>query len=64
MNESIMYDINELASILNVSAIFIRKLMRAKEIPYLKIGAKLLFEKNEIDMWLDKHRHNSELLNN
>lgn len=57
---SVMYDIRELASHLNVSVILIRKLIRAHQIPYVRIGAKLLFEKEEIDKWLKERRHNSE----
>ena len=50
--ESNMLDIKQLSKFLNVSISLIRKLIRGNEIPYIKIGTKLLFQKNEINKWL------------
>lgn len=49
---SVNFDIKECSSYLNISVSLIRKLIRKKEIPYSRIGVKLLFSKNEIDNWL------------
>jgi len=55
-----MLDIKQCAEFLNVSISMIRKLVRKNKIPYNKIGAKLLFSKNEIDKWLLDHQINCE----
>ena len=49
---SVNFDIKECSSYLNISVSLIRKLIRNKEMPYTRIGVKLLFSKNEIDNWL------------
>lgn len=55
-----MLDIKQLSEYLNISVSLIRKLIRKKEIPYNKIGVKLLFSKNEIDKWLNETQINYE----
>jgi len=57
---SILFNITELADYLNVSISLIRKLVRNKEIPYNRLGVKLLFSKVEIDKWLLDHQINVE----
>lgn len=54
---SCMFDIKELSSYLNISISLIRKLVRNKDIPYNRIGVKLLFDKNEIDNWLKRGKN-------
>ncbi|MCM1370812.1 MAG: helix-turn-helix domain-containing protein [Clostridium sp.] len=55
-----MLDIKQCAEFLNVSISLIRKLVRKNKIPYNRIGAKLLFPKNEIDIWLKENQNNIE----
>jgi len=50
-----MFDIKEVAEYLNVSISLIRKLVRKNDIPYNRIGVKLLFNKNAIDKWLEEN---------
>lgn len=47
-----MFDVKQLAEYLNVSISLIRKLVKNKDIPYVRLGAKILFSKIEIDKWL------------
>ncbi len=56
MNSS-MLDVKGLSEYLSISSSLIRKLVRNKGIPYNRIGAKLLFSKNEIDSWLKENSH-------
>ncbi len=58
--DSIMLDIKQLSEFLNVSTSMIRKLVRKKEIPFNRIGVKLLFSKSEIDNWLKENQNNIE----
>ena len=58
--ESNMLDIKQLSKFLNVSISLIRKLIRGNEIPYIKIGTKLLFQKNEINKWLLNHQSGND----
>jgi len=52
-----MFNVKQISQYLNVSSSLIRKLVRNKEIPYNKIGAKLLFSKTEIDNWLKESQN-------
>lgn len=47
-----MFDVKQLAEYLNVSISLIRKLVKSKDIPYVRLGVKILFSKIEIDKWL------------
>ena len=55
--ESNMLDIKQLSKFLNVSISLIRKLIRGNEI---RIGTKLLFQKNEINKWLLNHQSGND----
>lgn len=59
--ESNMLDVKELSKYLNISISLIRKLVRNKDIPYNRIGVKLLFSRVEIDNWLKKQRNDNEI---
>lgn len=52
-----MFDVIQLSGYLNISTSLIRKLVRKKEIPFNRIGVKLLFSKNEIDKWLKENQN-------
>lgn len=55
MNKEVC-DIKRVANYLNVSISFIRKLVRAKQIPCYRIGNRLRFDLNEIDQWVELHK--------
>lgn len=55
-----MLDIKQTALYLNVSVSLIRKLVRKSEIPYNRIGTKLMFPKSGIDIWLKNNQNGSE----
>lgn len=55
-----MFDVKQLSEYLNVSVSLIRKLIRKKEIPFNRIGVKLLFSKVEIDRWLKENQVNND----
>lgn len=57
---SVMFTITELADYLNISVSLIRKLLRNKEIPHNRFGVKILFPKDEIDIWIKKRQINAE----
>ena len=55
-----MFDVKQLASYLNISISLVRKLIRKNDIPYNRIGAKLLFQKSEIDNWLKEQQNDNQ----
>lgn len=61
MNNNIqkVFNTNELANYLHVSAQTINKLRKNKELPYFKIGRNIFFNKDSIDLWI----HQQELKN-
>ncbi|WP_304401851.1 helix-turn-helix domain-containing protein [uncultured Clostridium sp.] len=52
-----MFDVIQLSGYLNISTSLIRKLVRKKEIPFNRIGVKLMFQKSEIDKWLKENQN-------
>lgn len=54
------FDTKQLSNYLNISMGMIRKLIREKDIPYYKIGSKILFEKEDIDLWWEQKKVNSQ----
>lgn len=52
-------NVKEVAEYLNCSSSKIRNMVRDKQIPNFRIGSKLNFNKQTIDMWV----HNQELRN-
>ena len=59
MNNNLL-DIKQLSIQLNCSVQFIRKLVRRKELPFIRLGTKLLFSPREIDNWLMKNQHENQ----
>lgn len=55
-----MLDVKQLSEYLNVSISLIRKLVRNKDIPYNRLGVKLLFSKLEIDKWLLEQQNDNQ----
>lgn len=52
-------NVKEVAEYLNCSCSKIRNMVRDKQIPNFRIGSKLNFNKQTIDIWV----HNQELIN-
>ncbi len=46
-------DIKKISEYLNVSESQIRKLVRAKMIPFFRIGNRLKFDVNEVNKWIE-----------
>ncbi len=53
MEERKIFDTKEIANYLNCSVSSIRALVRNKAIPNFRIGAKLNFNKESIDKWIE-----------
>ena len=52
-------DIKELSEYLDISVSEIRKLVREKRIPFFRIGNRLKFDVQRINLWLDE-KHDME----
>jgi excisionase family DNA binding protein len=48
--------VDELSAFLKISKAGIYRMVRRKEIPYVKIGRRLRFLKSKIDHWLDAQK--------
>ena len=51
-----LYDLKEAAKYLNISIAYVRKLVYARNIPFYRIGNRLKFDKEEIDVWLESKK--------
>jgi len=54
-NPSIM-TVNQIASYLGFAKVTIYKKVRENSMPFFRVGKKVLFRKDEIDLWLGKYR--------
>lgn len=52
-------NVKELKDYLSVSESTIRKLVRENKIPYFRIAAKILFDQEKIDLWIENQQNNS-----
>jgi len=52
-----LMEIDEAAQYLGVSVRHVRRLVAEKRIPYIKWGGRLHFDPDELDAWVDEHRH-------
>ena len=50
------YSIEDISKYLDVSIPYIRKLVRAKLIPYYRFGNRLKFKITEIDEWIENRK--------
>lgn len=46
--------VKEIATYLDLSTDFIYKLVRKKQIPFVKIGSRILFKKESVQKWLNE----------
>jgi len=52
-----LYNVYEISMYLNCSESTVRKLIRNREIPFIKVSGKILFLKARIDKWLDDNKY-------
>ena len=55
------YTIKEVAQLLRVSELWVRRRMDKGEIPSFKLGRKRLFKKEEIDQWVNSQRDEAKV---
>lgn len=48
-----IYSLKEISKYLDLSESFVRNLVRAKSIPYFRLGNRLKFDINEINKWIN-----------
>jgi len=49
-----MMTVKELSNYICVSETTIRKLIRESQIPFIRILSKILFKKEDVDIWINK----------
>lgn len=54
-----MMTVNELANYLNCSESLIRKQLRENQLKSVRIGTKILFDREDIDEWIKKQLQNN-----
>ena len=52
------YTVKELAELLSASELWVKRGVKAGEIPSYKIRGKRLFKKEEIEQWIDSQKEN------
>lgn len=52
----IYLSMKDLAKMLTVNIQWVKRRIKNKEIPYYKIGRRVIIKKSEINEWLKKHR--------
>ncbi|MFA5794297.1 MAG: helix-turn-helix domain-containing protein [Candidatus Brocadiia bacterium] len=53
-----LYKVREISDIINVSVWGVYQMICRREIPFIKIGRRIRFDRDEIAKWIDKHRIN------
>lgn len=56
MSESIFLTREELMEYLKIKRSTLQKLMNKGDLPYFKLGRRILFKKEEIDRWIESKR--------
>jgi len=56
--ERIIFNVKEVTKYLSVSESTIRKLVRKKKIPHFRILSKILFDKEQVDKWINNSQIN------
>lgn len=59
MNQRTIFDVKECKEYLHIKDSLIRKLVKESKIPYFRLGSKIMFNKESIDLWI----HNQEIEN-
>jgi len=50
--EDRFFDVQNLAKYIHLSKSIIYRMVRTESIPYIKLGTRTLFERNQIDNWV------------
>ena len=58
-NEKIVFNVTEICKYLHTSESSIRKLIRTKQIPHYRILSRIFFDKETIDIWINKQQLNN-----
>ncbi|MEW5804936.1 MAG: helix-turn-helix domain-containing protein [bacterium] len=58
--ESKFYTIKEVAQLLHVSEMWVRRRMNEGKIPSFKLGRKRFFRREEIDQWINSQKAEKE----
>lgn len=53
MENKRIFNVNELAKYLGVSEQLIYKMKREQKLPHFRVGRRILFDKNKIDLWIE-----------
>lgn len=62
MNEkNELYTIEELSELLKVSTRTIRRLIRRRELPVIRIGRQLRFSRKAVNAWLESNTQNKDV---
>ena len=56
MKDREFYTKSELMELLRISKGTLDKIMRRREIPFIKLERKVLFRKTDVDVWLETKR--------
>lgn len=56
--ERVIFNVKELTKYLYVSESTVRKLVREKKIPHFRIISKILFDKEQVDNWINNKQIN------
>lgn len=51
-----LIDVGDLAKMLHVEVVFVRRLVFERRIPYVKVGKFVRFDPAEVTAWLDERR--------
>jgi excisionase family DNA binding protein len=55
-NKPVRYNVEAVSAYLDFSILYIYKLCYKKKIPHIKIGKTILFDKVEIDAWMESKK--------
>lgn len=55
MNNTIYMDVKMVSEYIHVSTSLIYRMVSLDQIPYIKIGARTIFDRTQIDQWLHNH---------
>lgn len=59
-NEPMLLDVQNAAKLLNLSRSYLYRETRARRIPHIKIGSRILFRTTDLQAWLEKQYIDSD----
>ena len=63
MMNKVLFNIEEAAEYINMSVPFLRKLVKSGGIKYIRLGYRIMFNKNSIDQWLKEKENENNTSN-